>query len=141
MANELEFFIDDLAHLRRLNLDYYSQRLYDIFPEFEAMARCPQDPIWHAEGDVLIHTQMVIDAALSEIEAATDLSPNLPPDLPRSLRQSIYLAALLHDVGKPSTTYTSEGGRVVSPGHSKAGLPLARSILYRLGVPFEAREH
>jgi predicted kinase len=128
MSDELKALVEDLAHLRRLSLyDYLT-----VMPELEEMANCVQDPIWHAEGNVLLHTQMVMDAAHAEIESASRLS--------LGLRQTIYLAAFLHDVGKPLTTSTSEAGRVISPGHSVAGMPLARSILYRLGTPFEVRE-
>src|SRR5438876_8738232 len=87
MSYVLESLAGDLAHLRRVSLFDHRNEL----PELQEMADCPQDSIWHAEGDVLTHTQMVMDAALDEIEKAENL--------PLSLRQAVYLAALLHDVG------------------------------------------
>ncbi len=63
-----------------------------VFPEIEAMKGIPQSAQWHAEGNVFIHTLMVL-------EEATRLTQDLPPD--RKIR--IRFAALLHDLGKPHT--------------------------------------
>lgn len=91
---------------------------------------CPQDPIHHAEGDVWIHTEMVLQELLaSEAWRA----------LPEGERQIVYLACLLHDVAKPLTT-RREGERVTARGHSTKGAVMAREILWRLGVPFSTRE-
>jgi predicted kinase len=51
----------------------------------------------------------------------------------------VFLAALMHDIGKPSCTRT-EGGRLTSRGHSARGELMARAILWRLGTPVEERE-
>ncbi|MEW6733983.1 MAG: AAA family ATPase [Acidobacteriota bacterium] len=132
MNSELTTLINEIAELRPINLRYYRDALGQELRELQEMADCPQDPVWHAEGDVLTHTQMVMDAALAEIATA--------PQLSKKIKQSIYLAALLHDVGKPATTHMATDGHIVSPGHSAIGLPMARTILYRLGVPFEISE-
>lgn len=133
MSNELSNFISKLALLEPVDLKYFRQALALEFIELQQMADCPQDKIWHAEGDVLTHTKMVMDAALEEIKQN--------PNLSYKNKVAIYLAALLHDVGKPTTTYTTEYDRVVSPGHSAAAIALARKILYLLGVPFDIHEH
>src|SRR6266542_602497 len=54
-----------------------------LFPELEALAGCPQEPEWHPEGDVWVHTLLVIDEARKQID---DL------DYPRQV--TIMLAAV-----------------------------------------------
>ncbi len=91
-----------------------------------------QDPRHHGEGDVAIHTQMVLEAltALPEYGA---LNPHI--------REVIWTAALLHDVEKRSTTFREEGGSIVSPGHAKKGALTSRQILItEFAVPFATRE-
>lgn len=132
MNSDWPKFINALANLETINLKYYQAALSSELPELNAMAECPQDAVWHAEGDVLIHTQMVMDEALKEMSNATYLS--------QTDKQIIYLAALLHDVGKPQSTYQTLQGRVVSPGHSGNGIDIARKILRKMGLPFELRE-
>lgn len=92
----------------------------------------PQSPVHHAEGDVAIHTQMVL-AALENMEAFKDLN--------EQDRETVWTAALMHDVEKRSTTFTDENGQIVSPGHAKKGAVTTRKILYRdFAVPFVIRE-
>jgi len=102
-------------------------------PWWRAMAACPQDPLYHAEGDVATHTRMVLD----ELRA-------LPAwrALPAGERGTLLLAALLHDAGKPDTTRHEENGRITSNGHSARGAVLARRLLWEEGaaVPFAVRE-
>jgi tRNA nucleotidyltransferase (CCA-adding enzyme) len=105
------------------------------FPEIRALQHTPQDPEWHPEGDVFIHTCHCLDALaeLSEWQGA---------DAPT--RAMLSFAVLAHDFGKPRTTHEAlRRGRmrVVSPGHAEAGGPLARQFLRRLSAPaaLEAR--
>ncbi len=84
-----------------------------LWPELHALIECPQDPEWHPEGDVWIHTLMVVDGARQRID-----------DLPMPKQNAVMLGALLHDVGKPSTT-AFEDGRIRSRGHEAAGVPPA----------------
>lgn len=102
-----------------------------VFPWVQALHGCPQDPVHHAEGDVGIHTAMVLEALV-----------RLPAwqALPASERQATWLACLLHDVAKPATTRTEDDGRITARGHSRRGELMARRILYELGVPFAQRE-
>lgn len=93
---------------------------------------CPQSPVWHAEGDVWIHTRMVLEA-LIELPAWRAL--------PARERGIVFLAALLHDVSKPATTRTEPDGHISARGHSTQGSVRAREILWRLDVPFADREH
>ncbi|MBY0456649.1 MAG: AAA family ATPase, partial [Gemmataceae bacterium] len=98
---------------------------------------CPQDPIFHAEGDVLTHLGMVLAelAALPAFRA-----------LPEQERHVVFAGTLLHDISKPECTRVEDGGRVRSPGHAVRGVYKARRILTDdeafgpLGTPFELRE-
>lgn len=100
-------------------------------PWWEAMANCPQDPIYHAEGDVAIHTRMVIE----ELRALRTWQ-----ELPTQEQGILLLAALLHDVGKPQTTRHESNGRITSEGHSRVGAIESRRMLWEAGVPFAERE-
>jgi tRNA nucleotidyltransferase (CCA-adding enzyme) len=91
-----------------------------LFPEIEVLSGCPQEPEWHPEGDVEIHTYLTCDRARELID---DL------DYPR--RVTVMLAALCHDFGKPSTTEFMEG-RTRSRGHAEAGVQPTLSFLERL---------
>lgn len=96
------------------------------------MKNVPQDALHHAEGNVAIHTQMVIAAleSLPEYQQLPTLEQNI-----------VWAAALLHDVEKRSTTREDEEGRIHSPGHAKKGELSARNILFRqVDTPFAVRE-
>lgn len=95
-----------------------------------AMRGCPQDPVFHAEGDVWIHVRKVCEALAAQEEWRA---------LPESDREILFAAALLHDQAKPSCT-REEGGRISSRGHSQRGALNARRILWEMGVSFAERE-
>jgi putative nucleotidyltransferase with HDIG domain len=107
------------------------------FPWLEQLAACPQDPIYHAEGDVLTHLGMVLNE-LAALPAFRELS--------EADRHVLFAGTLLHDVAKPDCTRTEEDGRVRSPGHAVKGVYKARRILTDdpafapLGTPFDVRE-
>jgi len=104
------------------------------FPELEAMAGCPQEEEWHPEGDVWVHTGMVVDRAV-EVARRPEWG------FGAAERLQVALGALLHDVGKPRTTTRAVRNgveRVVSPGHENAGETLARAVLSRLTFGEEA---
>ncbi len=105
------------------------------FDWFRDMKEVPQDPLWHAEGDVQIHTKMVTEALIEQPEFQ---------ELSEQDKHIMLTAALLHDVEKRSTTKTQiiEGKeRIVSPRHALKGEFTARSILYKdIPTPFEIRE-
>jgi predicted kinase len=90
-----------------------------------------QDATAHAEGDVWTHTRLVVEALVAEPEWRALAEPD---------RAVTFGAALLHDVGKPSTTRREPDGRLTSRGHSRRGEQLVREWLWRLGAAFEARE-
>ena len=89
----------------------------------ETLARLstiPQNPVWHGEGDVLSHTMLVCEALVSdgEWQALSDRE-----------RQILFLAALLHDVGKVVCT-RFEDGVWCSPHHALTGAGIARTLLW-----------
>ena len=102
------------------------------FPALELAKTTPQDPRYHGEGDVWTHTMMVVDAllALPQYQAAS-----------RADQEVVFLAALLHDVAKHSTTVIDPvTGAIGQPGHSRKGAIDARIALWDAGAPFAVRE-
>jgi len=93
-----------------------------LFPEMKALIDVPQDPEWHPEGDVFVHTLLTVDRARELID-----------DLPYSKQVTVMLAALCHDFGKPATTEFLEG-RLRSREHEEAGVAPTESFLNRLNV-------
>ncbi len=99
------------------------------YPELTALIGTPQDPEWHPEGDVWVHT-------LHALDALAGLPGWISAD--RDTRIVLSLAVLAHDFAKPACTRTElrDGReRIVSPGHEAAGGPLAEAFLQRLQVP------
>ena len=93
-----------------------------LLPELQALAGCPQEPGWHPEGDVWVHTLQVIDQARTRID-----------DLPRPQQIAVMLGAVCHDLGKPATTAVIDG-RIRSMDHEEQGVPPASALLERLNV-------
>lgn len=60
----------------------------DAFPQLERAKTTPQDPLYHAEGDVWTHTQMVVTELLQDSDYAGLMAEE---------REIVFLAALLHD--------------------------------------------
>lgn len=106
------------------------------WPAVPAMAACPQDPVYHAEGDVWTHTRMVLDELLAD-PAYRAFDPET--------RQVLRLAAWFHDVAKPATTVEEWDGtenrmRIRQPGHARLGARMAWAALWRAGLPRPLRE-
>jgi tRNA nucleotidyltransferase (CCA-adding enzyme) len=112
--------------------------LYDLgaveqlFPELKSLVGVPQQPEWHPEGNVDVHTLMVADEARKLID-----------DLPYAKKIAVMLGALCHDFGKPPTTKFFDG-KWRSHGHDEAGVEPTLAFLDRLGVftihGFDVRE-
>lgn len=102
--------------------------LYDLgvveqlFPELASLVGVKQEPEWHPEGDVDVHTMMVADEARKLID-----------DLPHEKQVTVMLAAVAHDFGKPPTTEFIDG-RTRSRGHDEAGVEPTISFLDTLGI-------
>jgi tRNA nucleotidyltransferase (CCA-adding enzyme) len=93
-----------------------------LFPELHALVGCVQEPEWHPEGDVWVHTLQVIDQARQRID-----------DLDRPPQIAVMLGAVCHDFGKPVTTAFLDG-RIRSIDHEEQGVAPAASFLDRLHI-------
>ena len=86
-----------------------------ILPEVEALVGVEQPPEFHPEGDVFEHTCLMLRLLDQEPEAKTE---------------SLALAVLLHDIGKPPTRTVKE--RIRFDGHDQVGAEMAEKICRRL---------
>jgi tRNA nucleotidyltransferase (CCA-adding enzyme) len=96
--------------------------LDQLFPQFLPMLGCPQEPEWHPEGDVWIHTRLVLDQAAK-----------FARHLPKEKRITVLLAALCHDLGKPSTTAVIDG-RIRSLSHDQAGIAPTTALMDTMNI-------
>lgn len=124
----------------------------DAYPEIKDLMGCPQDPTWHPEGDVFVHTGFVVDAASKIANREKIWGDYIEAHKPESERQGydralLLFSALCHDYGKPiDTVWTPDRGglpgteRWRSPGHGATGVPLANDFLTRIGCPISIIE-
>ena len=106
--------------------------LRNTFDWIQDMEGVPQDAIFHGEGDVAVHTRMVVEALINLPEYAA---------LKEQDQQILLAAALLHDVEKRSTTLIEPDGRISSRGHARRGAYTARNLIYRYHpAPFSIKE-
>lgn len=94
------------------------QQLSCWFPEVEALIDVPQEPRFHPEGDVWVHTMQVLDRAADRREWA-------------AYPQGFMMSALCHDFGKPATTDCVDGV-IHALTHESAGVPVAETFLDRI---------
>ncbi|MHA2064123.1 MAG: HD domain-containing protein, partial [Candidatus Thorarchaeota archaeon] len=98
-----------------------------LWPELMALKGVEQDPEWHPEGDVWTHTGKVV-------KNASDIA-NLMGYMTEP-RVHLIFAALLHDIGKPSTSEISKtSGRMIHPKHEVVGADMAFNFLVKIGAP------
>ena len=118
VREELNKILTEGAPRRGFELLDVSGLLPVLLPEVARMKGCEQPPAYHPEGDVWVHTLMLLD------------------HLPAGASVTLAWGMLLHDVGKPPT-YTppnpeKPGDRIRFNGHAEIGVAVARSILNRL---------
>ena len=90
------------------------------YPELAALSGCPQNALYHPEGDVMTHVGLCMDYYCKMRPADTD--------------DALILgwAVLCHDLGKPATTVTDEKGRITSHGHEVEAEPLVKSFMKKV---------
>ena len=101
------------------------------FPSLQGLEKCEQNPEYHGEGNVWIHTQAVCE---SLVGLADWRSMN------QTDRSILFTAALFHDIAKPLATRVAEDGSITAKGHVNLGMRMVRQILQDLHTPFEIRE-
>jgi poly(A) polymerase len=87
--------------------------LHEVLPEIEAMKGVEQPPQFHPEGDVFVHTLLLLEK------------------LPHPCAATLAWGALLHDVGKPPT-FRVAPDRIRFDGHVDVGVKMAEEICRRL---------
>lgn len=90
-----------------------SRLLHEVLPEIEKMKGVEQPPQYHPEGDVWIHTLLLLQK------------------LPEGVSRTLAWGALLHDVGKPPT-FRRAPDRIRFDGHVEVGVAMAKEICHRL---------
>ena len=93
-----------------------------IFPELQSLVGVPQEYDWHPEGNVDVHTMLVVQEARKLID-----------ELSHPKKVTVMLGAVCHDFGKPPTTEFREG-RIRSIAHDEAGVVPTEEFLDRLGI-------
>lgn len=120
-------------------IDYSTEREPDWkaleqIPEFTVLKKTLQKPSFHGEGDVWTHTQMALNALLQDAQWQ---------QLPKGLKKTVYLATLMHDIGKGATTKKDSNGEWTSPKHGPVGARIARTLLWKKifgDISFKQRE-
>lgn len=130
MREELTRILTQGAPRRGLELMDETGLLVHVLPEVAKLKGVAQPPQFHPEGDVWVHTLMLLDHLPS------------PEDGPVS--PTLAWGMLLHDIGKPATFTPPDphkpGDRIRFNNHVEIGVAMARSILHRLRFSNEDRE-
>ena len=110
--------------------------LHSVLPEIDELFDVPQTATYHQEGDVGIHTLMVVEQAAALAKAAypddgTQTGEN------RQSRIAIVFASLCHDLGKALTRGQPNHSH---HGHEKVGVEPVKALCKRLHVPNDCRD-
>ena len=124
--NTIEQFHNLIITCQPIDLRDFKEIIGELLP----LETCMQDPQWHGELDVLSHTNLVMKETLIQME-------NLRPGFPRI---ALYLAALLHDIGKPDTAKLKANGQNSFHGHEKAGVWRAKEFLKKYFSEYNFRQ-
>ena len=105
------------------------------YPQLAVLHGVRQDPRWHPEGDVYVHSGLAADKACSVADAA---------GLTGDDRAVVVFASMLHDVGKHSHTrvkvWDDGDVEISSAGHAAAGVEPARAFLRSIDTPKHIRD-
>lgn len=114
LRDELVKIFTHLSRVRGFDLLDASGLLEILLPEVTRMKGCEQPPDFHPEGDVFVHTRLMLSL--------------LPPEVSVPLVFSV----LLHDTGKPATFRRDETGRIRFNGHESVSAEITTAIFERL---------
>jgi putative nucleotidyltransferase with HDIG domain len=114
IRDELMKIMADPHRVRGLDLLDQSGLLKNILPEVSQMHGCEQPPQFHPEGDVYVHTRLMLSL------------------LPADVSPLLALSVLLHDIGKPVTySFDEVDQRIRFNGHDQVGAEMAVEIMTR----------
>jgi tRNA nucleotidyltransferase/poly(A) polymerase len=114
IRDELVKILTHPSRVRGFDLLDASGLLRELLPEVEKLKGCEQPPEFHPEGDVFVHTRIMLGM--------------LNPDASLPL----VLGVLFHDIGKPPTFQRDETGRIRFNGHEYLSAEMTRAIMMRL---------
>ena len=86
----------------------------EVLPELDGLKGCEQPPQFHPEGDVFVHTRIMLGL------------------LPREVSLPLVMSVLFHDIGKPPTFVVDPEGRIRFNGHDKLGAEMTEALMSRL---------
>lgn len=121
MIDKLKEILNLFPKSKDDKIDWNLLKKTTLSPIFLKMAETQQNPEYHSEGDVYTHTKMVCESLISDNEYW---------ELTAKEREILFLASLLHDIGKIKCSKL-EDGKIVSPRHAKTGAVMARELLWR----------
>ena len=124
IRDELTKLLTEGAARRGFELLDDTGLLREVLPEISLMNGVQQPPEYHPEGDVWIHTRMMLDG------------------LPVGVSPTLAWGVLLHDIGKPPTfrPASETGDRIRFDGHVDVGVRMAEAICRRLRFANEETE-
>jgi poly(A) polymerase len=114
IREELVKIFTSPRRVRGFDLLDESGLLTAVLPEMEALKGCEQPPQFHPEGDVFVHTRIMLGL------------------LPAQVSVPLVFSVLLHDIGKPATFTVDSTGRIRFNGHDKLGAEMTEAIMTRL---------
>jgi poly(A) polymerase len=137
---ELRKVIASADVLRGLELMDRARLVSAVLPEIEDLKGVEQNPYHHLDvwGHTLAVLARLIDLEREPEPVFDELSDAVGAELDRPLAdeltrgQALRLAALLHDIGKPSTRKLTDDGRILFWGHDSAGADMCRAFGRRM---------
>lgn len=102
------------TRVRGFDLLVESGLMQEVLPEIMRLQGCEQPPQFHPEGDVFVHTRLMLSL------------------LPEQVSVPLVFGVLFHDIGKPGTATVDETGRIRFNGHDRLGAEMAEQIMVRL---------
>ena len=114
IQDELVKIFTSPARVRGLDLLDASGLLRAVLPELDRCHGCEQPPQFHPEGDVFVHTRLMLSL------------------LPETVSVPLVFSVLLHDIGKPPTAVVDPTGRTRFNGHEHVGADMTLRVMERL---------
>lgn len=108
--------------VRGFDLLVNSGLMAQFLPEILVLQGCEQPPQFHPEGDVFVHTRLMLSL------------------LPADASLSLVMSVLLHDIAKPATQTRDDTGRIRFNGHDKLGAEMTGEIMRRMKFPNDVIE-